>query len=155
MPLIETHDYQYRYHGYWEPGGVCRVRIFEGEDRPPVVLVSQLPETRNTSITNLAEYLAAEIVAKHFPERFEEENPFGFIEHYPPTERADGDRGSRYRAVRFASYTPRPVVLGGVERRKLGTPAWTPMTVEAVRQLIGTIEDEPRDVRRIPEQWRP
>lgn len=142
MPLVETHDYRYRYHGYWEPVGVCRVRTFEGEDRVPVVLVSQLPDARNTSITNLVEYLAAEIVARHFPERFEQDDPFGFIEHYPP-QGGDWSRGEPiYRAVRFASYTPRPVVLGGVERRKLGRPAWTVMGAEAVRRLIGPVDDE-------------
>jgi len=46
----------------------------------------------------------------------------------------------------------RPVVLGGVERRKLGRPAWTPMTAGAVRRLIGPVDDESHDEREMPEE---
>ena len=58
-PLQLTHDYRYPYRGYHTDGGVCRVRIFVGEGKEagqvPVVIVSELPENTNTSVTNMAE----------------------------------------------------------------------------------------------------
>lgn len=46
----------------------------------------------------------------------------------------------------------RPVVLGSVERCKLGRPAWTPMTAGAVRRLIGPVDDESHDEREMSEE---
>lgn len=80
-PLPKTADFRYPYRGYYDDGGICRVRLFQDTRRPPVILVGQLEENCNTSITNMAEYLGAEIGAKHFPERFEQSDPFVFIEH--------------------------------------------------------------------------
>src|SRR5688572_29131186 len=72
-PLPKTHDYAYSFRGLWTQGGVCRVRVFLAEGRIPVVVCSELPENENTSVTNIVEYLAPEVVAKHFPHRFDEE----------------------------------------------------------------------------------
>jgi hypothetical protein len=80
-PLPKTADFRYAYRGYWDDGGFCRVRLFAAPARSPLIVVSQLEECRNTSITNMAEYLAAEIGAKHFPDRFEHPEPFTWIEH--------------------------------------------------------------------------
>ena len=57
----KTHEYVHRYRGYWSEGGRCRIRIYRGGGEPPVVVCSQLPENDNTSVTNMAEYLAAEV----------------------------------------------------------------------------------------------
>lgn len=56
-PLPKTHDYTYRYRGYWDDDGICRVRIFQDGTRTPVIVASQLPENTSTSITNMAEYV--------------------------------------------------------------------------------------------------
>ncbi|GEM_PF-1278506 len=139
-PLPKTADFRYAYRGYYDAGGICRVRLFTGEQRPPVIVVSQLEENRNTSVTNMAEYLAAEIGAQHFPERFEQRDPFTFIEHYRyPEEKAPALRETWSR-VRFDSYTPRLVTLGGVMRTKLGLPRWTHLPITEVARLIGAAE---------------
>jgi hypothetical protein len=56
-PLPKTADFHYPYRGYWDEGGICRVRFFAAAELPPVIVVSQLEECRNTSITNMAEYV--------------------------------------------------------------------------------------------------
>ncbi len=42
-----------------------QIRIYKEEDRPPVAVCSQLPDNDNTSVTNMAEYLAAEVIEEH------------------------------------------------------------------------------------------
>jgi len=139
-PLPKTADFRYAYRGYYDEGGICRVRLFVEEERPPVVVVSQLEENRNTSITNMAEYIAAEVGAKHFPDRFEQRDPFTWIEQYRYPEEQDPALRETWSRVRFDSYTPRLVTLGGVMRTKLGTPRWTHLPVTEVVQLIGAEE---------------
>jgi hypothetical protein len=63
--MRRTHDYLHHYRGYWSEGGVCRIRIYEERGRYPVVICSQLPENKNTSVTNMAEYIAAEVIERH------------------------------------------------------------------------------------------
>ncbi len=82
LPLRKTHDYRYAYKGYYDHGGLMQVRIFAGEDRPPLILARQLPGTASTAVSNLVEYLVAEIATRHFPDRLEEldEPPFLWVE---------------------------------------------------------------------------
>ena len=63
--MNKTHDYIYHYRGYWSDGGRCRIRIYREEGRAAVVVCSQLPDNTNTSVTNMAEYLAAEVIEDH------------------------------------------------------------------------------------------
>src|SRR4051812_5955109 len=81
-PMKMTHDFIYRYHGFHIDGGICRVRIYQRTEQVPIILVSELEENRNTSITNLAEYLAAELLLQYFPDRLKEKDPVHWIEHY-------------------------------------------------------------------------
>jgi hypothetical protein len=74
----KTHDYVHEYRGYWSEGGRCRIRINREEGCEPVVVCSQLPDNENTSVTNMAEYIAAEIIEEH-----ELPTPLTWIEHYP------------------------------------------------------------------------
>ncbi|MHB8644655.1 MAG: hypothetical protein ACYDAR_02565 [Thermomicrobiales bacterium] len=85
----------------------------------------------------MAEYIAAEIGAKHFPERFEQPNPFTWIEQYRYPEEKDPALRETWSRVRFDSYTPRLVTLGGVMRTKLGLPRWTHLPITDVVRLIG------------------
>ncbi len=76
--MNKTHDYIHHYRGYWSDGGRCRIRIYREDGRTPVVICSQPPENHNTSITNMAQYLAAEVIEEHsLP------TPLRWIEHYP------------------------------------------------------------------------
>lgn len=123
---MKIHDYVHRYRGYWSDGGKCRIRIYQEEGQDPVVICSQLPENKNTSVTNMAEYLAAEVIEKHgLP------TPLTWIEHYPE------HRGKpcEYSLVRFSSWERREVCLGGVWRYRVGSPCWSPSWPEEVERL--------------------
>ncbi len=144
-PLPKTHDELYRFRGLWDEGGVCRIRIFQREGETPVVVCTELPENDNTSVTNAVEYLVAEVIAEHFPHRFEYEEPVVWIEHYPPPEsgRYAGHRRTGradYDRVTFASWTPRYEFARGAERITLGEPEWRPMPAHEVERLIGRHE---------------
>ncbi|HVA88573.1 MAG TPA: hypothetical protein VNL71_01905 [Chloroflexota bacterium] len=134
--MRKTHDYRYQYHGFWRPGGICRIRVFEEEDRPPVVLCSELPDNPNTSITNMAEYLAAEIIRAHFPQRFDAtDEPIIWIEHYGLL---FGEGAASYARIHFDSYRPCQVPHGsGLARLRIGRPQWEHISRADVEALIG------------------
>src|SRR5688572_29414 len=78
MSMKKTHDYVHYYRGYWSEGGKCRIRIYHEDRHTPVVVCSELPDNDNTFVTNMAEYLAAEVMEKHkLP------TPLVWIEHCP------------------------------------------------------------------------
>jgi hypothetical protein len=143
-PMMQkTNDYRYPFQGYYGSEAVCRIRVYEQEGKVPVVIASELLENTGTSITNMAEFLAAEIIAKHFPQRFEEELPVHWVEHYEPERRGKREATDReYDLVTFATWTPKVEYRHGRQRVKLGTPDWHPSTKEAVEQLIEQPLDE-------------
>src|SRR5919112_2008944 len=65
VPGKKAHHSIHRYRGYWSDGGRGRIRIYQEDGRAPVVICSQLPDNPNTSVTNMAEYLAAEVIKEH------------------------------------------------------------------------------------------
>jgi hypothetical protein len=82
----KTHDYIHRYRGYWSDGGKCHIRIYEEYGQIPVVICSQPLDNDNTSVTNMAEYLAAEVIKERsLP------TPLIRIEHYPEHEGQIGE----------------------------------------------------------------
>src|SRR5579871_45723 len=83
-------DERFTYRGYFQHGAVCRIRIYRPAGKPPVIVCTELPENTNTSITNMAEHLAAEVIRRYLPARFEHPDGVVWIEHYPP------DRGSNH-----------------------------------------------------------
>jgi len=72
----------------------------------------------------MAEYLAAAIVARHFPHLLDAPDaggpPVVWLEHYPPGRGAPGE----YDRVTFTPWRIRAAWLGGTLRWALGTPAW-------------------------------
>ncbi len=126
--MKKTHDYVHEYRGYWSDGGRCGIRIYRGEAEPPVVVCSQLPDNTNTSVTNMAEYLAAEVVGKHsLP------TPLVWLEHYPEHQGRIGE----WSLVRFSSWEPKEVSLGAVRRRRVGSPRWSHLSPEEAEGLTG------------------
>ncbi len=133
--MKKTHDYVHRYRGYWSDGGRCRIRIYREEGRPPVVICSQLPDNDNTSVTNMAEYLAAEVIEKDGLA-----TPLLWIEHYPEHRGKHGE----YSLVTFSSWERREVCLGGMWRRQVGSPRWSPLNAEEVARSTGAGHRPPR-----------
>jgi hypothetical protein len=130
----KTHDYIHNYRGYWSEGGKCRIRIYREDGQPPMVICSQPPDNDNTSVTNMAEYLAAEVMEEHkLP------TPLVWIEHYPEHK---GEMGE-CSLVRFSSWEPKEVCLGGVWRYRMGSPKWSHLPSDAVDDLLEALQEAP------------
>ena len=134
----KTRDERHHYRGFYDDGGVCRLRTYEAPGRAPVILVTDLPENTNTSVTNIAEYLSAELIARLYPARFDHPEPVVWIEHYPsdPDGRPSFGRPSFDRAT-FASWRPAVVFSGGVQRPRLGEPTWRRLSDDELIALTG------------------
>ena len=146
-------DRVYAFAGYDGAESACRLRIFGGAEAPPVIVFTELETNPGTSVTNMSEFLAAEVVARHCPERFEHETAAVFLEHYPervdPVRRIYGKPDDDLITYRFRS--PRIEYRNGVHRLSLGTPRWTPVTPTRVARLIGEPET---DGLRYPDAFR-
>jgi hypothetical protein len=132
---MKTHDYIHYYRGYWSDGGKCRIRIYQEDGHEPIVICSQLPDNHNTSVTNMAEYLAADVI-----EELGLSIPLVWVEHYA------GHRGKpgEYSLIRFSSWVLEEVCLGGVWRYRIGSPRWSPLRHEEIDVLIaGASEEQP------------
>jgi hypothetical protein len=123
----KTHDYVHRYRGYLSDGGRCRIRIYHEDGSAPVVICSQLLDNPNTSVTNMAEYLAAEVIKERsLP------TPLTWIEHYPEHEGEVGE----YSLVMFSAWELEEVCLGGIWRLRVGVPSWYHLRPEEVELLL-------------------
>lgn len=142
--MPKTADYLHRFRGTFdrEPRGVCWVRVFEEDGQTPVIVMGELPQNTSTSVTNLAEVLAPELIRRHFPERFEELPPAIFIEHYVEERTPEGRLGRKatWDRLSFQSWTPRRVWLSGQERLSFGEPQWTHLPESEVEALLGREE---------------
>jgi hypothetical protein len=146
MLLRKTHDYIYHYDGCWRPGGICRIEIFQQEGCTPVIICSELPQNNNTSITVMAECLAAEVALEHFPASFEQVGePFIWLERHPAVPRLGIPRVHLW--VTFDSYAPRTVLrFDGKPRVSLGQAHWTRIDPAVIEALIaGELEMPERD----------
>jgi len=138
---VKRFDGPFRFRGYYdqEPDGICQVRVFQRGAASPVIVLSEDPANPTTSITNLMEYLAPEVIRRFCPERFEHDEPVILLEHYPEARSQRGriTHEETWDRVSFASWTPRPAWLGGHERLSLGEPEWQRLPLEEVDRLIG------------------
>ncbi len=132
MKTLET---VHVYDGFWQPGARCGLQIFAGADGIPVVVLTELPFNDNTSVTNLVEYLAAEVLASYLPEYIGQSPPFHCVEHYP---RGGGSALlETFDLVTFALAIPERRRVHGGERLSLGTPHWQRMTRSELAKMIG------------------
>lgn len=129
-------DYRHETRGLWRDGAVFRIRIFSRGTQPPIIIATEVPENTNVSVTNFAEILAAEVIAEHLPQRFEEDEPAVWLEHYPLRPERQRDK-FEFDQVTFDSWTPRAKYLGGIQRVSLGEPSWRPMRLERLAALVG------------------
>ena len=61
MVKCNTVDFIHEYSGVQGRKSSCHIRILNGEGKPITVICSQLPSNNGTSVTNVAENIAAEI----------------------------------------------------------------------------------------------
>lgn len=142
--MAKTADYLHAFRGTWdrEPHGVCWVRVFEEDGQTPVIVMSELPQNTSTSVTNMAELLAPELIQRHFRHRFEEDPPAIFLEHYVEERTPQGRLGRKatWDRLSFHSWTPRRVWLSGQERISFGDPHWEHLPEHDVETLLGREE---------------
>jgi len=126
------------YDGFYDRDGRCRVRVWQGEGLEPVIVVSDLPDNPSTSITNLAEYLWPEVLARYLPGWLEQAEYCHLIEHYPGRPNRSGRRErSEFDRVTFASWTPRIGRDHGKPRVTFGEPDWRHLSRAELVALIG------------------
>ena len=139
--MPKTADYLCAFRGTFdrEPDGVCWVRVFEGEGQTPVMVMGELPQNTSTSVTNMAEYLAPELIQRQFPRRFEELPPAIFLEHSVEERTPEGRLGRKapWDRLLFHSWAPRRVWLSGRERIAFGDPHWEHLPERDVETLTG------------------
>lgn len=139
MKLLET---EHQYRGYDADGGICRIELYLAEERPPLVVATELPGNPVASITNLAEYLAAEVMERYLTptQLLGHQPPLLWIEHY---ERTAADRriglAESWERVTFAHYrreqTTKFARPGGW-RYRIGAPQREPLSPEAFSDLV-------------------
>jgi hypothetical protein len=76
--MRKTRNYIHNYRGYWSERGKYRISIYRQDDHNPVVLCSQLTDNDNTSVSDMAEYLAAKAIKEHHLPI-----PLLWVKHYP------------------------------------------------------------------------
>jgi hypothetical protein len=135
VPLRKTHEYIYHFTACDGRESKCRLAIYEGEERPPVIVCA--PSSARAAPGHWAvECLAAEVVRRHFPQAFEAVGePFVWLERRR-SER--GEAPARYLWVTFDSYAPRCVEHAhGVRHVALKQARRLAVDRTAVETLIG------------------
>ena len=92
------------------------------------MVCSQLPDNDNTSVTDMAEYIAVEIIEEH-----ELPAPLTWIEHYPEHVGEIGE----WSLVSLFSWKIEEVHLGGTWRYRVGSPRWSHLSAEEAGELMG------------------
>jgi hypothetical protein len=115
------------------------VRVFEEAGQTPVIVMGELPPNTSTSVTNMAEYLAPELIQRHCPQRFEALPPAIFLEHDVEERTPVGRLGRKptWDQLSFHSWVPRRVWLSGQERIAFGDPHWEHLPEHEVEALLG------------------
>ena len=139
MKLLDT---THQYRGYHTDGAVCRIEVYVAAGLPPLVVATELPENANTSVTNLAEYLAAEVLERYLTADLTagHDPPFICLEHYPPTE-AYGRRGhdETWDLVTFSHYR-RELTRQNARppgwRYRIGEPDWRHLSRQELEALL-------------------
>lgn len=142
--MPKTADYLHAFRGMWDrdPEAICWVRVFEEAGQIPVIVMSEHPQNPSTSVTNMAELLAAELIQAHFPQRFDYTPPAILLEHYPTEHTPQGRIAHKatWDRLSFHSWAPRRVWLGGQERLAFGDPHWEHLPEHDVERLLGREE---------------
>ena len=123
-----TRDEEFTYKGKFDYACRCRLRIWEAEGRPPVIVFSQLHDYYGPSVTNRIEWLAWEVWGQYL----------GFVEsmvvlqHYPDRGPWEGGVPARAGTVDIVTFSP-------CLRGSLTTPHWQEITRNGAASLLGGV----------------
>jgi hypothetical protein len=131
------HFFTHSYRGYTPERGTVRVNVYRHEACPVLFHVVQPEDNQATSITNMAEYIAAEVLDNFLPEALMPNGvvPWVWVESY---ERKD-EKVMEYDATVFEFielhrtrvYTDSAIPV----RIRLGTPHWRRLPVEQFHRM--------------------
>jgi hypothetical protein len=139
MATMKLLDTTHQYRGYHSDGGLCRIEVYTVAGLPPLVVATELPGNDNTSVTNLAEYLAAEVAERYLTADLTagHDPPFIWVEHYP---RDEVDRRAGLRETRdlvtFSHYRRELVGSGRRWRYRIGGPDWRHLSRQEFEVLL-------------------
>jgi hypothetical protein len=120
--MQQIDDQEFHYLGLGTFPSVCRLRAFNVEDAPTVVIATELQQNSGTSVTNAAQDIAAQ--AYQWLER--PERGILLIEHY------EKDGEERNAQERFAVVT-----FQHTEGGRFSGPDWRSLTKEEVERMVG------------------
>lgn len=130
-----TREYIHHGRGYRFGSRCCWIRLYStGLGQAPVVVCEEMPEV-GVNVAEVAEYLAAEVIAEHFSGKLPDlPRPLLWIEHRPGRNR----RGpGRYFLLDFPSYRPQPAAVGFSRPLTLGCPKRIELGRREILSLIG------------------
>jgi hypothetical protein len=134
MNLLQ--EYIHHSRGYRFGSRCCWIRLYASEPSSvPVVVCEEIPEI-GVNIREAAEYMAAEVIAEHFPDGLSNlPRPILWIEHRPSRRRSGP---GQYFLLDFPSYHPRPAAVGFVRPLTLGHPKRVELDIKEVLSLTSS-----------------
>jgi hypothetical protein len=106
------------------------------------ILIGDLLHNTSRSATNVAQYLAPELIQQQFPQPLEALPPAIFLEHDVEERTPQGRLGRKptWDRLTFHSWAPRRVWPSGQERIAFGDPHWEHLPEHEVEALLGREE---------------
>lgn len=138
----------HQFRGYHEDGGVCRIEVYRLDGKPPLIVATELLENKNTSVTNMAEFLAAEVMERYLTQDdISTQPPFVWVEMYErdPSGRPTRDTAEDRSIVTFEHYRrerTRRNARAPSWRYVIGAPEWRQLTREEFEQLVAPYRGE-------------
>ena len=125
---------EYQYTGFWNSAGICGVQHGRNEKTGQYyVILTELPDNRGTSVTNLVEQLATEVVNMlGYPV-----NSTVILEHYP-------ERGGREQFPETWAVV-RPDWIRGKATNPKDRHMWKHISRAEVLKLVGAPAEEEKE----------
>ena len=127
-------DYVHPYEGFQaEQRGACRARLFHRDPASPIVVASSLGDRTTPWLASMCEFLAAELLMRHFPMRARADEPMVYIEHYP--QHRDAPWMIEAMIVAFTPAQPR--WDNRWRRWTMDRPVWRRLERDELTKLLG------------------
>lgn len=147
---MKAFDTEHQFFGYGGQPAICRVQVYLLDGQPPLVVCVELVKNPGTSVTNMLEYLAAEVTERYLTaDDLAGDPPFLWLEVY---ERDEDARRARilpsWSLATFSDYTRRPTHTmrpSPGRRYRLGSPAWRHLRREEFAAIVGRYGGDERD----------
>lgn len=144
MKLLET-EHRYRSAGFVSADSICLVEVWiKPGELPPLIVATEPPDNHGASVTNMVEYLAAELSDRYLVSELTAgfDPPFLFVERYRRDRKTMSalitDAEEDWSLVTFATYERQLIGSGRNWRYKLGDPDWRHLSKVEFDDLLAT-----------------